>query len=122
MARAKSARAKSAVEKEEVMEFVEQPLSYEEARVGVSRFEQTYKMPSEKVFSGHSDAYLNISSDVLFEWKSYYDFVSEVDRRLAARLRERQHVEEVVYSSGSGSQTFPRSSEQRKQASLWIAA
>ena len=73
------------------MEFVEQPVSYEEARLGVSKFEQTYKTPSATVFSGHSDAYLKISSDVLFEWKSYYDFVSEVDRRLAARLTERPH-------------------------------
>lgn len=122
MASAKPAIAKTVAEKEEIMEFVEQPVSYEEARLGVSKFEQTYKTPSATVFSGHSDAYLKISSDVLFEWKSYYDFVSEVDRRLAARLTERPHVEEVVYSSGSGSRTYPRSSEQRKQASLCIAA
>ncbi len=124
MASAKPAISKpvSESEKEETMEFIEEPVSYDEARLGVSKFEQAYKTPSAVVFSGHSDAYLDISSDVIFEWKSYYDFVCEVDRLLAARLAERPHVEEVVYSSGSGSQTYPRSSEQRKQAKLCIAA
>lgn len=122
MAVPKAATSKPVEAKEEQMEFVEQPLSYEEARVGVLKFERIYKTPSAEVFSGKSEAYLSISSDVLFEWKSYYDFMCEVNRRLAARLTEHPHVEEVVYSPGSGSGTHHRSSEQRKRASLCIAA
>jgi hypothetical protein len=73
--------------------FVEQPLSYEEARLGVLKFERIHKTPSAEVFSGKSEAYLSFSSDVLFEWKSYYDFMCEVNRRLAARLTEHDFAE-----------------------------
>jgi hypothetical protein len=117
------AAPKSATEKEgKSMEFVEQPLSYEEARAGVLKFERVHKMASSTVFSGKSEAYLSISSDVLFEWKSYYDFMCEVDRRLAAKLTQLPRVEDVVYSSGSASEPHPRNQEQRKKASLCIAA
>ena len=107
---------------EEMMDFVEQPLSYEDARRGLSRFERTHKIESAELFSGKVAFDPNIGSDVLFEWKSYYDFVWEVDQRLAAALAERACVEEVVYSK-SGAETHPaRTSEQRRQASLCIAA
>jgi hypothetical protein len=63
------------------MEFIEQPLSYSDARLGISKFEQAHKVSSAAVFSGKCEPPQNISSDALFEWKSYYDFVCEVDRR-----------------------------------------
>jgi len=116
------ASSKPAPAREERMDFIEQPLSYDEARLGVAKFEDTYKTTSAEVFSGKSEAYQKISSDVLFEWKSYYEFVCEVERRVAARLSEYPHVEEVVYSSGPGTHTHQRNAEQRKQASLCIAA
>ncbi len=118
-AKSKAVRAAS----EEIMEFVEEPLSYEEARRGVLKFEHTHKTLSEAVFSGRCEPHLHISSDALFEWKSYYDFVCEYERRLGAVLTETPSLKDVEYrSSHAAREAHPRTSEQRKQASLCVAA
>ena len=103
------------------MEFVEQPLSYEEPRLAVNKFERTYKALSGVVFSSEG-CNLNISSEALFDWKSCYDFVSEVDRRLMTALTAQPLVENVIYASNCGSEAPLRSSVQRKRASLCVAA
>src|SRR5690242_16933101 len=97
-AKAKAARQ---AKTEQIMEFVEQPISYPEARAAVARFEHTFKMPSDAVFSGRCDTdQLNaIGSDALFEWRSQYEFVCEVNRRVAAELAAHPTVEAVVYSN-----------------------
>ena len=115
-------KAKTSIPVEELMEYIEQPLAYEEARRGVWKFERAHKVSSAVLFSGKCDSHLNINPDVLFEWKSYYEFVCEVDRRVAAALAEQAQLEEVVYSSKSGNETHPQTPEQRKQASMCIAA
>jgi hypothetical protein len=104
------------------MEFTEQPLSYEEARRGVANFEHKYKLRSADVFSGRMEPDACVSPDALFEWKSYYDFVCEVDQTLSAALAGNPVLEEVIYASGSASEPYPRSAEDRKQAALKIAA
>jgi len=115
-------KEKASTPAEEIMEFIEQPLTYAEARRGVWKFERTYKVPSAAVFSGKCESHLNIGSDVLFEWKSYYEFVCEVDRRIASALADRRELGEVMYSSKSVTEAHPQTSEQRKQVSLCLAA
>jgi hypothetical protein len=117
----KKAKSKVSVAREKTMEFVEQPLSYEEARKAVLTFEHAHKTISEAVFSGKCEPHLHISPDALFEWKSYYEFVCDYERQFAAALSEKPRLEDVRYSH-SGHGAHPRTSEQRKQASLCVAA
>jgi hypothetical protein len=112
---------KASVPVEEIMEYIEQPLSYVEARRGVWKFEHTHKVASVAVFGGKCEV-PNISSDALFEWKSYYEFVCEVDRRVASALAEHRQLEEVTYSSRPSTETGPQTSKQRKHASMCVAA
>ena len=69
-------------------DYIEQPLTYGEARRGVWKFEHEHKVSSAALFAGKCDG-ANINPDVLFEWKSFYDFVCEVDRRVASALADR---------------------------------
>ncbi len=104
------------------MEFDEQPLSYEEARRAVSRFEEEYKLRSATVFSGTMEPDLRISPDALYEWKSYFDFICEVDHALSTALADHStDVESIIYSS-STNVPRPRSYEEQKLASLKVAA
>jgi hypothetical protein len=117
------AKAKASVPVEELMEFVEQPLTYGEARRGVWKFERGHKISSAELFSGKCGSFHpDVNADVLFEWKSYYDFVCEVDRRVASALSERRKLEEVTYSSKPSSETRHQTPEQSKQASMSYAA
>ncbi len=115
-------KAKASVPVEEIMEYIEQPLTYREARRGVWKFEHTHKVSSSVVFSGKCPAPTTVSSDALFEWKSYYEFVCEVDRRVASALAERSQLEQVSYSATPASETHPQTPEQRKHASMCVAA
>jgi hypothetical protein len=116
-------KAKASVPVEEIMEYIEQPLTYREARKGVWKFEHAHKVSSAVVFSGKCPAPTTVSSDALFEWKSYYEFVCEVDRRVASALAERSKLEQVSYSAKPGSsETHPQTAEQRKHASMCVAA
>jgi len=115
-------KVKASVPVEEIMEYIEQPLTYREARRGVWKFEHEHKVSSSVVFSGRCPAPANISSDALFEWKSYYEFVCEVDRRVASAVAERRQLEQIPYSSKPGSESHPQTPEQRKHASMCVAA
>jgi hypothetical protein len=103
------------------MQFNEQPLSYEEARRAVQKFEHQFKVDSAVVFSGGMDPDPRICSDALYEWKSYYDFISEVDRTIAKALNDEPVVHEVIYAS-STTESRPRSYEEQKAASMKYAA
>jgi hypothetical protein len=116
------AKAKASIPVEEIMEFIEQPLTYREARRGVWSFERTHKISSAVLFSGKCEAQFNINSDVVFEWKSYYDFVCAVDQRVASALAEHRQLKDVTYSSKPSRETHPQTAEQRKQASMCVAA
>lgn len=114
-------KVKASVPVEEIMEYIEQPLTYGEARRGVWKFEHDHKVSSAALFAGKCEG-ANINPDVLFEWKSYYDFVCEVDRRVASALADRRQLEEVRYSSKPGGEAHAQTPEQRKQASMCVAA
>jgi len=104
-----------------MMHFDEQPLSYEEARRAVLKYEGQFKLDSALLFSGALITDPGICSDALYEWKSYYDFISEVDRTIEVALNEDPIVHGVIYAS-STIESRPRSYEEQKAASMKYAA
>jgi hypothetical protein len=109
---------------EDTVDFIEEPISYDEARRAISKFEHTYKILSASLFSGEVDPPaqgVEICDDVLFEWRSQYEFVRDVDSDLAKAAVEH---ETPVYSllGRTEERTCPRGPEERKQAVLGVAA
>jgi hypothetical protein len=109
---------------EDTVDFIEEPISYEEARRAISKFEHAYKILSASLFSEEGDVSgqdLEICDDVLFEWRSHYEFVRDVDSDLAKAAAEH---ETPVYSllGRIEERACPRGPEERKQAVLGVAA
>jgi hypothetical protein len=86
------------------MEFNEQPLTYKEIVAQVNSFENTYKISSEDFFASLAKGVssVEIHSDDLYEWRSYYAFKCDIDKRVALALRESDdQFQEIEYSTTS---------------------
>lgn len=83
------------------MNFNENPLTYKEATALIRELELRYNIDSKELFdaieSGRS--FPHISSDDLYEWRSFLHYKSDVERQFERVLEEPyEELDELEYS------------------------
>lgn len=107
--------------------IIEEPLHYEDALFAVRKFERQYQISTNELFNSLAESKgivgVEVHPDDLYEWRSYYEFVTRVDEKLAELLRSNAELtqDDVVYSSGGPNRaSIPTGS--KKQQQLCLAA
>jgi len=105
------------------MNFTEEPLHYHEALESIQTFERRYKIASADLFGAPaaSKPAVDVHCDDLYEWRSYYEFVSRVDAKLGQLLAAGVEFgeDDLVYS---GSSRSSNSTVSKKNQDLSLAA
>jgi hypothetical protein len=108
------------------LNFIEEPLGYNDALLEVQKFEREYKVASAELFAALAAGKecLYFHSDDIYEWRSYYEFLCGIDAKLGKLLESNAELgeDDLAYSGASGSTRISKVAGSKRKQDLSLAA
>jgi hypothetical protein len=104
------------------MDFNEHPLTYRDAVTYLRAFEAQYQTRSDDYFRAlaKGEGRIEIDPDDLYEWRSYFEFVTLIDSKLQSAISENP-IEDGLPFSSSGGDAEPKEQNPTERANNNLA-
>jgi hypothetical protein len=105
------------------MDFNEHPLTYRDAVTYMRAFEAQYQTRSDDYFRAlaKGEGRIEIDPDDLYEWRSYFEFVTLIDSKLETAISENPIEDGGLPFSSSGGDAEPKEQNPAERANNNLA-